>query len=365
MTLGGGIDEELLTALLADGVPRNQATVIAARAAGLGLTDNQIEFLGALTTDASGRFILNTFPEGIPIGGGPTVRPGAGSTIEDVIAFIQTSQGRQFVDNLFTEADEFDAAVVDYQTKLAEFQSGQEAYQDQLFTEAERKGLSVSQFLEQQIAGEFASEDLSALFTLADQTRLLATRVQDAQTAVAPDVAIEEGQIVPLTSEQFRLPQLDQLFALTATAPAQTTGARGAGFVQPGGPTPRQSAFQAASEAESAKFRTEVDLQRAEEQRVSERAAVQRFGRLGTARAAARPRVTAPTIFETVGPGAGPPAFQRFAERAGPTLRQEVWRLSAAQQLPFLRRRFKEQGPQARGEFRAPFNPPARFLIRR
>ena len=354
---GGGVDEELLFTLVADGVPRNQAVQIAAAALGRDLSLNQVLFLGSLTTDASGRFILNTFPAGIPIGGGTTQRPGTGSTIADVVDFVQTSQGSQFVDDLVREEVEFNDSIQQYEENFAQLEVLTEELGD-----LQGRDLSSLDDASRAIFQERIDAKRGELSTLG-------TATLEIVSSIAPGIVPQEDAVgnitVPrLTSEDLGTTQLGDLQGVTATAPRQTTGARATGaFVPRGGLTPVQAATVKVAGAEESRIQAEIARQTSETQRRAREETIFALNRRGTTTFAQRP-----SFAETVGTlpaGAGSPAFRGFVERAGPTLRQQVEGLAIPEQLPFLRRRFAALGPQARGDFPARFAPPARTLIRR
>lgn len=388
---GGGIDEELFRALRADGVPLNQAVQIAAIARTANLSSNQLLFLSALTTDASGRFLLNEFPSAIPLRGGSQVGFEDRSTIADAIAFVQTPQGGEFVEGILQEEIDLQRSVRQYEQNV-----------DQIQVLAGQLATLQSAALPNQDQIDAVVTDMN---TLADEAEgLLAT--------IAPDLGPQtnlQGQrvLVQLRPDQLASTFIGDLFAETAGAPSQTIGARRTGEQVPvrtpeevreeaflAGLTPAEAPDepqlpQALTIGEGiaqrlaagallpgpAGLRARRELERQQEQQ--QLRDIQ--GQAGRGQALQRereriallpPEPTEPLTFaESFGAlpaGAGSPAFRRFVERAPQTLRQQVEELPEARQLPFLRRRFAGQGPQGRGDFgTARLAPPARFLLRR
>ncbi|KKN31335.1 hypothetical protein LCGC14_0824850, partial [marine sediment metagenome] len=393
---GGGIDEELFRALRADRVPLNQAIQIAAIARTANLSVDQLLFLSSLTTDASGRFLLNEFPSGIPLRGGNQVAFDDRSTIADAIAFIQTPQGGEFVEGIFQEERDFQAAVVQYDETVGQVQ----ALSGQLAT------LQAAAVPDQDQIDAVVS-DMNAL---ADEAEgLLATIAPD----LGPQTNLQDQRVlVQLRRDQLGQTFISELFAETAGAPPQGPGARRTGLQVPVADieAERQEAFfrlgltpveEPAIEDEPqlpaalsigegiaqrlaagallrgpAGVRARRELQRQEDLR-QEQLQLRLSGQAAAAQARATalrpPGLPGPpepreplTFAETFGAlptGAGSPAFRRFVERAPQTLRQQVEELPGGEQLPFLRRRFASLGPQGRGDFgTARFAPPARRL---
>ncbi len=388
---GGGIDEELFRALRADGVPLNQATQIAAIAREANLSSNQLLFLSALTTDASGRFLLNEFPAGIPLRGGSQVGFEDRSTIADAIAFVQTPQGGEFVEGIIREEVDLQRSVRQYEQNVGQIQ----VLAGQLAT---LQGAALPN--QDQIAAVVT--DMNAL---ADEAEgLLAT--------IAPDLGPQtnlQGQrvLVQLRPDQLASTFLADLFAETAGAPSQTIGARRTGEQVPVR-TPeqvREEAFLAGLTPAEGPEAVEDEPQlpaalsigegiaqrlaagalipgpagawaRRELQRQQEQQQLRDLPRLAAqrrARALRPPELPGPreplTFAESFGAlpaGAGSPAFRRFVQQAPSTLREAVEAQPESRQLPFLRRRFASLGPQGRGDFgTARLAPPARFLLRR
>ncbi len=388
---GGGIDEELFRALRADGVPLNQAIQIAAVALGANLSANQLLFLSALTTDASGRFLLNEFPAGIPLRGGSQVGFEDRSEIADAIAFVQTPQGGEFVEGIIQEEIDLQRSVRQYEDNVGQLQ------------------VLAGQLATLQGAALPNQDQIDAVVT---DMNALADEAEGLLATIAPDLGPQtnlQGQrvLVQLRPDQLASTFIGDLFAETAGAPSQTIGARRTGEQVPVR-TPeqvRQEAFLAGlTPAEApdepqlpqaltigegiaqrlaagallpgpAGLRARRELERQQEQQ--QLRDIQ--GQAGRGQALQRereriallpPEPTEPLTFaESFGAlpaGAGSPAFRRFVERAPQTLRQQVEELPEARQLPFLRRRFAGQGPQGRGDFgTARLAPPARFLLRR
>ena len=382
---GGGIDEELFRALRADRVPLNQAIQIAAIARTANLSSNQLLFLSALTTDASGRFLLNEFPSGIPLRGGNQVAFEARSTIADAIAFVQTPQGGEFVEGIIQEEIDLQAGVRQYEQNVGQLQ------------------VLSGQLATLQAAALPNQDQIDAVIT---DMNALADEAEGLLATIAPDLGPQtnlQGQrvLVQLRPDQLASTFIGDLFAETAGAPPQGPGARRTGLQVPVvdteeerreaffqlGLTPVEEAAEPPPEDEpqlpAALSIGEGIAQRlaagallpgieglSARRELQRQAAQERERQRGLpVRAAALPPREPLTFAESFGAlpaGAGSPAFRRFVERAPQTLRQQVEELPGGEQLPFLRRRFASLGPQGRGDFStARLAPPARRLLRR
>ena len=364
---GGGIDEELFRALRADGVPLNQATQIAAIARTANLSSNQLLFLSALTTDASGRFLLNEFPAGIPLRGGGQVAFEARSTIADAIAFIQTPQGGEFVEGIIQEEIDLQVSVRQYEQNLGQLQ------------------VLSGQLATLQAAALPNQDQIDAVIT---DMNALADEAQSLLATIAPDLGPQTNltgqRVLPsLRPDQIASTFIGDLFAETAEAPPQGPGARRTGLQVPVvdteeerrkaffrfGLTPTEApeviedepqlpAALTISEKVAQRIAREALLPgppgaraRRELQRQEDLRQEKLQLRLSGQAAAAQARATAPrpperpeplepreplTFAESFGAlpaGTGSPAFRRFVERAPQTLRQQVEELPGGEQL--------------------------------
>ena len=350
MTLGrgGGLDEALYKELIKDGVPVNQATLIAAASINFRLTKQQKLFLAALSTDASGRYILNELT-GVPWVGGRKAAFGKGGTMEDAVAWAVTGQGVAYIDSLYADEDQLNDDLT--------------AFDDVTAKIAKLRALQTDGILGD--AGKATLAELSL-----EARELIAALAPDVELPMELDgtpILDEDGiPIVPmLTTGNLRQTVLGEMATQRATAPLQDRGYRATGQAVPlTTQTRAQDAYYKAWTANQAVFKTELERQLADEEQKAIDATMRNFR--GYAPPAQTTTERFAKEFGALPGGAGSPAFRQFAETAGPTLREQVTALPGQEQLPFLRRRFEALGPRDRGDYgTSNLAPPARFLSRR